>query len=197
MPTDIQNLNTAISKYIQKGGISSATGDADYATIQRITEILANKKTQIIKLNHDITAAIRTLASNSDIDGLLTANGALQQQIATATSRHGELEQDMGTAIVRDKMLRTKDTHINNRQVYLLGHPLRPASIPYLWALSILFIGFAILMLYFYSPIELPSIEFIINFTFEVLYNPWFWASLFGAASIVILFLVLRLMSLI
>jgi hypothetical protein len=113
-----------------------------------------------------------------------------------AQTKKKELSEDAGSALVRDQALRTKDTRINNRQVYMLGHPLRPASIPYLWGLSILFIGIAVLMLYYYSPIQIPPTEVVIAFFIEQFYNPWLWISLLGAASIVILFLILHVMNL-
>jgi hypothetical protein len=130
------------------------------------------------------------------MEGLLQKNGDLQKQIAAAQTKKKELSEDAGSALVRDQALRTKDTRINNRQVYMLGHPLRPASIPYLWGLSILFIGIAVLMLYYYSPIQIPPTEVIVAFFIEQFYNPWLWISLLGAASIVILFLILHVMNL-
>ena len=49
-------------------------------------------------------------------------------------------------------------------------------------------------MLYYYSPIQIPPTEIIIAILMEQVYNPWMWGSLLGAASIVIVFLILRIM---
>jgi hypothetical protein len=197
MNQDITALNMAISGYIQKGGVSTGESNLDYDTINTLTQRLTLYKNQIIQLNKDVTAAIQAQGSSSDMEGLLQKNGELQKQIATAQTKKQELSQDAGNAKVRDEALRSKDTHINNRQVYLIRHPLRPASIPYLWGLSVLFIGIAVLMLYYYSPIQLPSTELIIAFLIEQFYNPWLWISLLGAACTVILFLILDIMKLI
>jgi hypothetical protein len=127
------------------------------------------------------------------MDGLLQQNGQLQQKIAAAQKRYDEILQEAATADARNKNLRTSDTHITAHQVFLLGRPLRPASIPYLWALSVLFISISVLFLYYYSPITIPPLFIIIQMATDIIYSPWLWASLFGIASIVILFLVLRL----
>jgi len=197
MNQDITALNQAIATYIQKGGVAAGDSNPDYDTINTLSQRLALYKTQIIGLNKDLTAAIQSQGTSSDMEGLLQKNGELQKQIATAQAKKQELSEDAGSALVRDQALRTKDTRINNRQVYLLGRPLRPASIPYVWGISILFIGIAVLMLYYYSPIQIPSVEFIMAILIEQFYNPWMWISLLGAASIVILFLILRIMNLI
>ena len=194
MNQDITALNQAIATYIQKGGVGPGDSNPDYDTINTLSQRLALYKTQIITLNKDLATAIQTQGNSSDMEGLLQKNGELQKQIATAQTKKQELKEDAGSALVRDQALRTKDTRINNQQVYLLGRPLRPASIPYLWALSILFIGIAVLMLYYYSPIQIPPTEIIIAILMEQVYNPWMWGSLLGAASIVIVFLILRIM---
>ena len=197
MNQDITALNKSITSYIQSGGVSTGETNPDYDNINTLTQRLTLFKTQIIQLNTDLSTAIQTQGQNSDMEALLQKNGDLQKQIATAESKKQELSQDAGSAKVRDQVLRAKDTTINHRQVYLLGHALRPASIPYIWGLSVLFIGVAVLMLYYYSPIEPVPTEVIIAFMMEQFYNPWLWISLLGAASIVILFLILNIMKLI
>jgi len=197
MNQDITALNQAITAYIQGGGVAMGESNPNYDTINTLSQRLTLYKTQIIALNKELASAIQTQGTSSDMEGLLQKNGELQKQIATAQAKKQELSEDAGSALVRDQALRTKDTRINNQQVYLLGRPLRPASIPYLWGLSILFIGIAVLMLYYYSPIQIPPTEIVIAILMEQIYNPWMWASLVGAASIVILFLILRIMNLI
>jgi hypothetical protein len=161
-----------------------------------INTAIANIKTQqnnATQLNADITQAIQNYSNANDMDGLLQQNGQLQQQIAATQMRYDELLKDASTADVRSQNLRSSDTQISTHQVFLLGRPLRPASIPYLWALSILFICTALLLFYYYSSFEMPPIYILIAMATDLLYNPWFWSCLFGMASIVILFLVLRI----
>jgi hypothetical protein len=197
MNQDITALNGAISNYIQSGGVAPGENNPDYDTINELSKRLALYKSQIVQLNKEVSTAIQNQGENSDMEALLQKNGELQKQIAKAETLKTELREDAGNAKVRDQALRTRDTNINNRQVYLLGHPLRPASIPYLWGLSILFIGIAVLMLYYYSPIQFPNTEDVIPILIEQFYNPWLWISLLGAASIIILFLILRVANLI
>ena len=196
MNEDITTLNLKIVNYIQSGGVAKGDTNTDYSEIDRITKQIALYKNQIVNLNKEVATAIKEQGENSDMEALLQKNGELQKQIAKAETLKGELHEDAGNAKVRDQALRTKDTNINNRQVYLLGHPLRPASIPYLWGLSILFIGISVLMLYYYSPIPFPSSEDLMPILIEQFYNPWLWISLLGASSIIILFLILKVMNL-
>jgi hypothetical protein len=184
MNQDITALNQAITAYIQGGGVGPGESNPNYDTINTLSQRLTLYKTQIITLNKELASAIQTQGTSSDMEGLLQKNGELQKQIATAQAKKQELSEDAGSALVRDQALRTKDTRINNQQVYL-------------WGLSILFIGIAVLMLYYYSPIQIPPKEIMIAILMEQIYNPWMWASLVGAASIVILFLILRIMNLI
>jgi len=197
MNEDLSALGDAVSSFIQKGGVTASDENPDFNTINLISQTINTYKNQIVQLNKDVTNTIQTLQSNSDMDALLQKNGELQKQIDEAQKNNKELSVDAGSALARDQVLRAKSTHINNGQVYLLGHPLRPASIPYLWGLSILFIGIAVLLLYYYSPLQSIPTEVLIAMIYEQIYNPWMWASLLGAASIVILFLILGIMGLI
>jgi len=197
MNQDLSTLSNAISSFIQKGGVTTSDNNPDYDTINSITQTINTYKNQIIQLNKEVANSIQTLQTNNDMDGLLQKNGELQTQIDAALKANKELSVDAGSALARDQVLRAKNTHINNGQVYLLGHPLRPASIPYLWGLSILFIGIAVLLLYYYSPFASVPTEVLIAMIYEQIYNPWMWASLLGAASIVLLFLILRFIGLI
>ena len=170
--------------------ISTSTVQAD---VTAAATNIKTKQNSASQLNQDVTQAIQSYSATIDMDGLLQQNGQLQQKIAAAQKRYDEILQEAATADARNKNLRTSDTHITAHQVFLLGRPLRPASIPYLWALSVLFISISVLFLYYYSPITIPPLFIIIQMATDIIYSPWFWASLFGIASIVILFLVLRL----
>ena len=93
-----------------------------------------------------------------------------------------ELSDDEKTAKLRVELLRSKDTAITNHQVFLLGRPLRPASIPFLWALSVLFIGIAVLIFYMFNPFDLTPSNAILFQIYLFLRNPLF----IGAALTVI-----------
>lgn len=186
---DITAVTAALEDYIDTSGNNAAaatTIDTKMATIKQW-------KSKIIELNNSVSNSIKEYASTNDMDSLLQQNGQLQQQIAAAEKRYDELLQDASTADARNRNLRSSDTQISTHQVFLLGRPLRPASIPYLWTLSVLFICTALLLFYYYSPINIPPLYIIITILTDLFYNPWLWICLFGMASIVILFLVLRI----
>jgi hypothetical protein len=195
MNQDITALNKALASYIEKGGVTASSNNPDYDTINTISQRIAVYKNQIIQLNKEVAIAIRNQETNNDIDGLLHKNGELQKQIDAAIIKNKELSEDAGSAVVRDQALRAKNTAINSGQVYLLGHPLRPASIPYLWGLSVIFIGIAVIMLYYNVPTL--NTEALLAIVVQQIYNPWLWVSLLGAASIVIVFLILGIMGII
>ena len=118
---------------------------------------------------------------------------ALQSELTTIEKSYEDRYNDQQTAVTRDKILRSGNGAVTNHQVYLLGRPLRPASIPYLWALSTLFIGFAMLIFYTYSPMDIPDFEVILFDIYLLFSDPFTWAILFSIASVVILFLSLRI----
>jgi hypothetical protein len=166
---------------------------ADEGLIQTTMENIRMYQTKLTKLNGDITDAINSYAAKNDMDALLSQNGQLNQKIAAAQKRYDEYVELAYTADERNKNLRSRESNITTHKVFLLGRPLRPASIPYLWALSFLFVCMALLIFYYYNPINIPPIYILLAMAQDLLYNPRIWAGLFGIASIIILFLVLKL----
>ena len=51
---------------------------------------------------------------------------------------------DVESAAARDEVLRSRDTKLNSHKLFLLNRPIRKGVIPYLWVLSILFIGISL-----------------------------------------------------
>jgi len=98
-----------------------------------------------------------------------------------------ELSDDEKTARLRVELLRSKDTAITNHQVFLLGRPLRPASIPFLWALSVLFIGIAVLIFYMFNPFDLTPSNTILFQAYLFLRNPLFIGAALAVISITII----------
>jgi len=124
-------------------------------------------------------------------------NTVLQQQVDSLTKKRNSLQEDAEVAELRDNVLRSGNGSVSNHQVYLLGRPLRPATIPYLWALSVLFIGIATLIFYMFFPYTIPPLDVILFDLYLLFSSPWIWSILFGLASVVILFLSLRITNLI
>jgi hypothetical protein len=130
---------------------------------------------------------------NLPVDQVTQKNTQLQADIVALTTKRDDLLVDQKAAQLRDDILRTGNGAVTNHQIYLLGRPLRPASIPYLWALSVLFIGIAILIFYLFCPYTLPPWDVFLFDLYLFFVDPMTWGILFSLASVVILFLSLRI----
>jgi hypothetical protein len=206
------NLNVPIGTEIPDDAVSSATSEfgtgifsffKKFSTMpagQEKTQIGENACSYIYNYLDQPYKKIITDAGGSPTDltnipvAIVTQNiNALQSELTVLEKSYEDRYNDQQTAITRDKILRSGNGTVTNHQVYLLGRPLRPASIPYLWALSTLFIGFALLIFYMYYPYETPDIETILFDLYLLFTDPFTWAILFSIASVVILFLSLRI----
>ena len=150
---------------------------------------------EILATYDRINTTVAGTTASPDI--LPQENYSLQNDVNTLTQQRDELLEDAEVATLRDTALRSGNGSISNHQVYLLGRPLRPATIPYLWALSVLFIGVATLIFYMFYPYTIPPIDIILFDLYLLFSSPWLWSILFGLASVVILFLSLRIANII
>jgi hypothetical protein len=193
MPTDIQNLTNAMAQYVQAGGVSNdPSQDPNYATIVSTSQAIQAAKTRLQELNGAVSNTIRSHASNNDINGLLSENGLLQQAIQDRQQTRQATEADAKAAELRDDVLRTREHAVSKHQLFLLGRPLRPASIPYLWALSTLFVGIGLLGIAMAFPSLSVSEQFEETNWMETLGQPVIWGSVLGACLLVILVLSLN-----
>jgi anti-sigma28 factor (negative regulator of flagellin synthesis) len=155
---------------------------------------------QILQIENQYSSIVNSISNNK---GTLSATAAaqlntqLQQKVLTLTEERDSLLEDKQVAELRDNILRSGDGAVTNHQIYLLGRPLRPASIPYIWALSVLFIGLGLLIFYTFFPYTIPPIDVLFFNLYFLFSNPLFWGILFALASIVILFLSLHIANLI
>jgi len=193
LQTDIQNLSAAMATYVQAGGISNdPPQDPTYATIVAASQNIQTNRANMMALTSAVSSAIRTYASNNDMNGLLAENGLLQQTNQDTEMTRKAAEADAKAAEQRSELLRTREHKVSRHQLFLLGRPLRPASIPYLWALSVLFVGLGLLA----AAMAFPSLNLASQFEGmdmrDVLALPAVWGSVLGAALIVILFLSLN-----
>ena len=127
---------------------------------------------------------------------LLAENGSLQQQIIQLEKDAKLSDQDVKSAELRDELLRSHPSNVTKQQLFLLGRPLRPTSIPYLWALSILFIGGSLILFQQISPpIAQPIAEWMSmpSDWSMFLSDGRIWGLLSGALVIVVIFLSLRI----
>jgi len=138
-------------------------------------------------------ASLNTSASLLDVTTVMQENKDLQDRVLQLTIQRDNLKENRDVAVLRDSTLRSGSDSISNHQVYLLGRPLRPASIPFLWALSVLFIGLGLLVFYTFFPYTIPPIDILLFEIYLFFASPYVWSILFGLASIVILFLSLHI----
>jgi hypothetical protein len=128
------------------------------------------------------------------IDGCVNVDEPMNSIMNLTNNLEGNINQladDEKTARLRVELLRSKDSTITNHQVFLLGRPLRPASIPFLWALSVLFIGIAVLIFYMFNPFELTPSNEIIFKAYLFIRNPIFIGAALATSTIAIILSVL------
>ena len=110
-----------------------------------------------------------------------------------------KMKVDVDSSITRDKLLRSRDTDVSRHQLFILDRPIRKGLIPYLWVISVLFIGIGLVIL----KISLPSLgsdtlgtntggNSVLSILTEFITNKIVLGSLLTSALIVILFLSLK-----
>jgi hypothetical protein len=196
---DVDLLNNSTGKYIASGGVSqNPAGDANYADAKSAAGRIASYKDKLADLVSEVNERIKDISIRTDIGAKLTENGQLQQEIVSLEKEAKDYDQDVKTAELRESLLRSRESDITRHQVYLLGRPLRPSTVPYLWALSILFIGAGLLIFQQLMPPIPPlfglggganSAGGLLGFLSDIR----IWSTLVGALLIVILFLSLRI----
>lgn len=191
---NIDTLRDALSQYVQHAGVATdPANDQIYNTILSTSKQINDNKTALLNLNSTLSQAIKDYTKTVDMDGALQENGKLQTAIKTLEKEMSEASEDEQSALVRDEVLRTRDTSVTRHQLFLLGRPLRPSFIPFLWALSVLFIGVSVLLITQFFPIPVEQWPYVMAYISRIFSDPWIWMSLFGSACIVIFFLVLKL----
>jgi len=201
--TILNPLDTAIGAYMAKGGISAnADGSPDYKNITELTEKAEEVKSKYGKLNEDILKYLEGEAKDTNLGQLLNENGELQKKNLRLSKIHDEMKIDVESAIARDELLRSRNTDITSHQLYLLDRPVRKGMLPYLWVISILFIGIGLVLCKMFLPSiftginastgaitsSIPFLGMIIEFFSDKIVL----TSLLVAALVTILFLALK-----
>lgn len=138
----ITELNKASGKFISKGGLSQdPNNNPDYANIIKLTKRAESIKKRYSSLNEDILKYLKDNAKDTNMSGSLNENGELMKQINRLEKIKNDIKIDVESAIARDKLLRSRNTEITRHQLFLLDRPVRKGLIPYLWVISVLFIG--------------------------------------------------------
>jgi hypothetical protein len=195
----ITELNTAVGNFIGRGGISQdPNNNPDYDTIVTLTKRAESIKERYAALNDDILKYLTTEAKDNNLVEFLRENGELQKQINRLEKIQGEMKIDVESAIARDELLRSRNTEVTKHQLFILDRPVRRGLIPYLWVISVLFIGVGLVIFKMTMPtlgaagenVGTPS---FIAMIVEFFSNKAILMSLLVSALIVILFLSLKI----
>jgi hypothetical protein len=196
----ITELNKAVGNYISRGGISQdPNNNPDYNTILQLTERAESIKNKYAELNDNIMKYVSTQTKDNNLSGLLAENGELQKQINRLEKIKDEIKIDVESAIARDQLLRSRNTDISRHQLFILDRPVRKALIPFIWVISVLFIGIGLVIFRMTAPtiatsvttnIAQPTIFMMIAAFFT---NKAVLVSLLVSALIVIVFLALKI----
>jgi hypothetical protein len=197
----ITELNKAVGSFIGKGGLSQdPNNNADYNNIIKLTKRAESIKNRYSGLNDDILKYLKENAKDTDMVGILTENGELMKQINRLEKIKSDIKIDVTSAIARDELLRSRNTEVTRHQLFLLDRPVRKGLIPYLWVLSILFIGVGLVVFRMTFPsfgigasTNESSDGSVITMLIEFITNKVVLVSLLVSALITILFLALKI----
>jgi len=201
IPALITQLNTAVGNYISKAGLSQdPINNPNYQTINELTQRAKNIKQRYSTLNNDILTYLKNNARDTNITGLLTENGELQKQINRLEKVQKEMKIDVESSVARDKLLRSRDTDVTPHQLFILDRPVRKGLIPYLWVISVLFIGVGVVIFKMTMPSFIAATTSTTSTTTTSIYymimefitNKVVIGSLISSVLIVILFLSLK-----
>jgi hypothetical protein len=165
---------------------------------------LTQRKRQFQQEASSLTAALTAQTNTYNVSGKLQQIGTLQREIRSLEKQNETAKGDVETAEARDELLRSRETAANAHTLYIADRPVRRANVPYLWVLSVLFVGVGVLCFYWMAPFLLPSVAAtgfvseagtggVLNAVTEFMMSRTTWMTLFGAALVVILFLSLKI----
>ena len=198
----VANLDAATASYISKGGLSQNQDPAinpDYKNIIDLSQQAEQIKKNYSSLNDDILKLVGTQAKQNNTSDLLTETGTLQKEINGLQKIQKEIKTDVESAVARDELLRSRDTDLNTHQLFLLNRPVRRNMIPYLWVLSIVFVGVGLVVLRMMQ----PAMGTAIGTTYSGMPSFWYqltsfftnnitWIAIVGSCMVVILALGLK-----
>lgn len=145
-PTLVTDLDRAIKNYLSTYPTASeADKTAAYQAIMSKVNVINTLKSSYQTLNDDIIKLFKNEAVNYNLSSILNDNGELQAKIRQLKKKQKEADVDVESAVAREELLRSRDKNINSHQLFLLDRPIRQSIVPYLWVLSVLCIGIALL----------------------------------------------------
>lgn len=198
----ISELNTVTGRYVSSAGLTqnqNASTNPDYVRIVELANRAESIKQRYSALNDDILQYLKTQSRYNNMSTLLQESGNLQNKLTRLHHFKKEMKTDVESAIARDELLRTRETNLNAHQLFILDRPVRRNMIPYLWVLSIVFVGIGLVLLRMMTPnlglteneISTLSQSFMATLSLYFTNNAT-WLGMIGALMIVILVLGLK-----
>lgn len=145
----VNELNTALEKYITKGGLNKDPSTSpEYNTIVEKIESLNGVKESYNVIYKDMTTFLKEYATENSLADALTKNGTLKTSIQQLSKTRDGMKIDVESAVAREELLRSRETDMTRHELFLFGRPVRRGMIPYLWVLGVLFIGIGLCVFY-------------------------------------------------
>lgn len=197
----VAKLDAATASYISKGGLSQNSDpnvNPDYKNIIDLSQEAEQLKKKYVSLNDDILKFVSKEAKQNNMPDLLTKTGTLQKEINGLQRIQEEIKTDVESAVARDELLRSRDTDLTTHQLFILDRPVRRNMIPYLWVLSIVFVGIGLILLRSMPLLKITNEEMAaasLSFWYQLtsfFTNNITWIAIVGACMVVILFLGLK-----
>jgi hypothetical protein len=159
-----------------------------------VTDLSAIKE-KYAKLHTDIKETLECNVQTSDLSGNLTQTGSLQAQIKKLENRKKELRVEVDTALARDELLRSRDVKMSTHPLFLLDRPVRKGMIPYLWVISVFFIGIGLFLYKTMLPSIGPDMGTVIGMEtalMDILFNKTVLISLLVCIIVIIIVVSLK-----
>jgi hypothetical protein len=171
--------------------LNTSATSASSATNNELSSI----KDKYVKLHDDITKTLECNGHDSDLSTGLTQTGTLQAHIKKLEKRKKELQVEVDTALARDELLRSREVKMSSHQLFLLDRPVRKGMIPYLWVISVFFIGIGLVLYKIMLPSIAPDMSTVMGIEMalsEILFNKTVLISLLACIIVIILVVSLK-----
>lgn len=186
----ITELNASLSSYISNPTTATQT------SLREARDKLKKIKDDYASLHTDIMSYIKTKAQDTNVSDTSSSTTQLMSQIAALEKKQKDIQIDVESALAREEVLRSRMQDVSRHQLFLLDRPVRRGMIPYLWVLSVLFVGVGVYIFRLIFP-PLPADGFAMLFSSvsnEVLANTTILYTLIGCLLLTVLFLVLKIL---
>lgn len=195
LQNDLSFIQGNMSAYVNMAGNTYAPPNDDnvYNKAKSRFDIVNAKLNEFSTLNKDITNKLQEISAQNDTGQLLSQNGSLLQDIKQLETKVEEYKGDAESAQLRDELVKDRNTAVNRHQLFFLNKPLSKSSIPFLWGLSILFVGIGVLIFKQMFPLSLTATPGTFNII-QYLLDPRVLIALVVASLIVVIFLTMKIL---